>query len=61
MLSQKQVTVKPEIYQQMELFGKDCLPEKTVDEVAGELLELGIKTVELQVTAKWMLQSNQNI
>jgi len=60
MISNKSVCIPGDLYAKIETYAHDCIPQKTADEIATELVDLGIDALTLQLKARLMLKPNPN-
>ena len=54
------ITIPYDLAGNLQVYAKCCMPEKTIDQVAAELLQLGIDTLNMHLSANKILKSNPN-
>jgi hypothetical protein len=54
------VQISLELYNKIEQYANECIPDKTAEEITNDLIELGISAIETQLKAALLLKMNCN-
>jgi hypothetical protein len=56
----KTIKIKDDLYANISLYAKCCVPEKTIDETAAALLQISMDAMQLHLGVAHLLQRNPN-